>query len=96
MSTVTDHLNEETADDVVCVTVNAHQVADLIPTLQVSKAKAIQFMFVTGGECTGLIDLLVAEARQQGVSPTNIDAVLALRPTTAPQQSRRDADSAVR
>ena len=45
--TVADHLDKETAYDVVFVTVNAHQVADLISTLQVSKAKAIQFMFVT-------------------------------------------------
>jgi 2-dehydropantoate 2-reductase len=45
--TVADRLNEEMAYDVVFVTVNAHQVAELIPTLQVSNAKAIQFMFVT-------------------------------------------------
>ena len=45
--TVADHLDKETAYDVVFVTVNAHQLADLISTLQVSKAKAIQFMFVT-------------------------------------------------
>jgi hypothetical protein len=34
-------------------------------------------------KCRGLIDLLVAEARQQGVSPKNINAVIALRPTKA-------------
>jgi 2-dehydropantoate 2-reductase len=44
---VADHLDEETAYDVVFVTVNADQVGDLIPTLQVSKARAIEFMFVT-------------------------------------------------
>jgi hypothetical protein len=37
----------------------------------------------SSGECRGLIDLLVAEARQHGASPMNVKSVLALLPATA-------------
>jgi 2-dehydropantoate 2-reductase len=44
---VTDVLGEETPYDLVIVTVVAHQVDAVLPALQRSKAKNVQFMFVT-------------------------------------------------
>ena len=44
---ITDMLDEETPYDLVIVTVVAYQVDAVLPTLQRSKAKAIQFTFVT-------------------------------------------------
>ncbi len=43
--TVTDSLDEEIAYDLVLLTLLAHQVAVVVPILQRSKAKWIQFMF---------------------------------------------------
>ena len=44
---VTDTLDEQTPYDLVIVTLLAHQVDAVLPTLQRSAAKCIQFMFVT-------------------------------------------------
>jgi 2-dehydropantoate 2-reductase len=44
---VTDSLDEETSCDLVIVTLLAFQVDAVLPALQRSKAKCIQFMFVT-------------------------------------------------
>lgn len=44
---ITDTLDEETPYDLAIVTVVAHQIDALLPALQRSKAKCIQFMFVT-------------------------------------------------
>jgi 2-dehydropantoate 2-reductase len=45
--TVADHLDETAAYDLVLVTTLAHQVEAVLPALQRSQAKAIQFMFNT-------------------------------------------------
>jgi 2-dehydropantoate 2-reductase len=44
---VTDTLDEQTPYDLVIVTLLAYQVDAVLPTLQRSRAKCIQFMFVT-------------------------------------------------
>jgi 2-dehydropantoate 2-reductase len=45
--TSTGHLDTQKAYDLVIVTVNAHQVDAVLPALRASRAKAIQFMFIT-------------------------------------------------
>jgi 2-dehydropantoate 2-reductase len=47
MVTSADHLDTQKAYDLVLVTVNAHQVDAVLPALRTSRAKAIQFMFIT-------------------------------------------------
>ena len=44
---VADTLDEQTAYDIVLVTLLAHQVDAVLPSLQRSAAKTVQFMFVT-------------------------------------------------
>jgi 2-dehydropantoate 2-reductase len=44
---VADELDEQTAYDLVVVTMLAHQVDVLLPALQRSKAQCVHFMFVT-------------------------------------------------
>lgn len=45
--TTADHLDTQKAYDLVLVTVNAHQADAVLPALRSSRAKAIQFMFIT-------------------------------------------------
>lgn len=47
MVTTAGHLDTQKTYDLVIVTVNAHQVDAVLPALRSSRAKAIQFMFVT-------------------------------------------------